>query len=89
MYFVNKTLHSHFYQPYPHYQGEANFTEHVLHGISDVSERNVVVQKHLEAYCKHLDPQQLHTICNTSLSHNPMYLVSGGVDRRESGEEGW
>ena len=52
-------------------------------GISDVEQRKIVVQKHLETYCKHLDPQQLNTICNTSLSHNPMYLVRIYYDTRQ------
>ena len=52
-------------------------------GISDVEQRKIVVQKHLETYCKHLDPQQLNTICNTSLSHNPMYLVRICYDTRK------
>ena len=56
-------------------QGENNYEEYTMAGISDVEQRKVVVQKHLETYCKHLDPNQLHTICNTNLSHNPMYLV--------------
>ncbi|XP_063685273.1 tetratricopeptide repeat protein 41-like isoform X2 [Bolinopsis microptera] len=66
-------------------KGENNHVEYHMGGISDVEQRKIVVQKHLETYCKHLDPQQLNTICNTSLSHNPMYLVAVANELRVFG----